>query len=127
MSNAFTLDDSMNEWADAFAAWLGLGAGAGGGFFAIRWLLEYFAGRLDKRTIQIDQATERLIQSLEDRIIGLVERLAKIESDLDECKHRHAESDAKVLKLEAILSAMGDARQHAALIVASERTEKKGE
>ena len=125
MSSAYAKPDSVMEVAESLGNWLGLGAGAGGGFYAVRWFLEWLSGRHDKREAHLDLATENLIRALEDRLNAVMTRLDSAESALEDCKRRHAESEAQVLRLEATLRAQGDARQHAQLIIAAEKRERK--
>lgn len=118
----------MIEWLSLAPNWVGLGAGAGGGFYAARWLLEWFSGRFDKRTQQLDDATARLIEAMENRLKELTNRLKNVEGDLDACKRNHAESEARVLKLEALVLAYGEGRQHAQNLVSIEREkDRRGE
>lgn len=87
----------------------------------IRWLIEFFTGRQDKRQEHIDSVTKELIEALRVEIGGLRERVAAAEKSLLECQKRHSESEAKVVRLEAMLAGFGDARQHAQLIVSEEK------
>lgn len=111
----------MTGWMEPLAPWLGVGASAGGGYMAVRWFLEWISGRYDKRSAQLDAATERLIKALEDRIDALTARLTVAEEHLDTCKREHEQSRAKVLELEAMFLAQGEAKKMAAGIVAIER------
>lgn len=103
-----------------------LGAGGGGGFFMVKWLFEYFAGRHDAREQRIDGGTDKLIERLERRVEALTARLDKVESDLSDCKRKHAESDAEVLRLKAIIDGKGEIAQRAAQVVAADRVEGQG-
>jgi Mg2+ and Co2+ transporter CorA len=98
----------------------------------IAWLMVFFTGRHDKREEHLDAATREIIEALRDDVRGLRERVSAAETALLECQRKHAEterknaeSEAKVLKLEAMLAGLGDARQHAALIVAAEKQEAR--
>ena len=53
--------------------------------------------KLQRRLRQFDR--------LENEIKQLTERVTRAEADLAECTRKHAESDAKVLRLEAELQA----------------------
>src|SRR5690606_27867864 len=86
---------------------------------AFRWSVEFFTGRQDKRQAHIDNVTRELIDALREEIGGLRERVAEAEGALRECKDQHSEANAKVLKLEAMRAGLGDARQHAQLMVAA--------
>jgi hypothetical protein len=125
MNNVYARCDPMMEPFQSIANWFGIGAGAGGGFMAVRWFLEWVSGRVDKRTAHLDAATVRLIQALEERLESVMLRLDKTEKDLTECKKLHSESEARVMHLEAVFKGLGDARQHAALIVAAEKAKDK--
>ena len=75
---------------------------------------------------------ERHIQRLEKHIADLMrwrkEDAAKIralEERTEECEAERAELKARIVQLEAYHQARGDARQHAALIVAAEKAGAK--
>lgn len=111
---------------------LGLGAGGGVGFFFVKWLFEFFGGRMDKRADRLDAGTDKLIAQLQGQVEALLERekqhvarLEKVEDELAECKRRHAESDAEVMRLKAILQGRGEMRERAAVIVAAEKLEER--
>lgn len=106
------------EQVGALAA---MGGGAGGGFLAVKWLIEWMAGRLDKREARIDAGTDKLIQGLERQIEGLTRRLEAVEKSLADCQVKHAESEAEVLKLKAIIDGKGEIAQRAALVAAADR------
>ncbi|SFG08550.1 hypothetical protein SAMN05518801_10743 [Novosphingobium sp. CF614] len=106
--------------------WLSAGAAAGGGFGVIKWGLEFLGGRMDKREAAIDAGTQMLIASLEARLNALTARLDKVETELADCRRKHAEAEAKVMRLEAMQQGYGRAREQAALIVAAERLEQRG-
>lgn len=103
---------------------LGLGAGGGAGFFFVRWLFEFLGGRMDKRADRIDAGTDKLISLMQAEMKRLSERVDGLEEDLRDCKRRHAESDAEVMRLKAILQGYGEAREKAQLIVSSEKGKK---
>lgn len=111
----------LSPWADTMGSSLTVGFGVGGGFFFVRWLMVFLAGRWDRKEQHLDDATKLLITQLQEQVASLISRLTFIEKDLAECKRMHAESEATRLRLEATLQGLGDARQHAALIVASEK------
>lgn len=102
-------------------SWFALGAGGGGGFFAIKWLFEWVAGRLDRREAHLDASTAKLIQGLEHRLKSVTDRLDEVERLLRECQKMHATSEAQVLRLEAIIQGQGEMRQAAAGVVALDR------
>lgn len=91
----------------------------------ISWLLVFLTGRHDKREAQLDEATRELIEALREDVRGLRDRVAAAETALLDCQRKHAESEAKVVRLEAMLAGFGDARQHAQLIVAEEKRKDK--
>lgn len=105
-------------------------------FLFVRWIANFIAGRWDKKEEQIDGATRRLIEGLERRLNEeqqtrrqieqeMREELRQVRRELAECIKKHSESDARVLQLEAAQTGLGDAKQHAALIVAAERLDSK--
>lgn len=106
------------EQAGAFVV---MGGGAGGGFLAVKWLIEWVAGRLDKREARIDAGTDKLIQALERQVDALSKRLEAVESSLADCQLKHAESEATVLRLQAIIDGKGEIAQRAQAIVAADR------
>lgn len=106
-----------------------LGFGGGGGFYAIRWIAEWVAGRLDKREAKIDAATDQLIKRMAAQIdtLGgetndLRTRLGEVEADLRECHRKHAAAESEVMKLNVIIQGMGEIKQLAHAFVAAERT-----
>jgi F0F1-type ATP synthase membrane subunit b/b' len=111
--------DTVTEWGSA-------GIGAGFGFFLVRWIAVFVAGRWDKKEAQLDAATQLLIKQLQEQVAGLLDRLSRIESDLADCKRMHAESEQQRLRLEGLMQGLGDARQQAALIIAAEKTKNGG-
>jgi len=129
----------MSDWLELLARWATAGATAGisltGGIWFVRWLLEWLGGRMDKRADRIDRSTQQLLDRLEKEIAdlrerhdievtALRERVTSTETALAECQERHAESEAKVLRLEAIVQGFGDAKQIAQLIISAEKQEK---
>jgi chromosome segregation ATPase len=114
-------------------AQLAVAGGSAGGMFglvmvAVRWAANFVAGRLDKKEAQLDASTQLLIQHLRDQVAILVgdcrelrEWRASAEKDLFECKQRHAESEAEVMRLKATMQGYGDARDKAQLIVSAEK------
>lgn len=108
------LYSTATEWGSA-------GIGAGFGFFLVRWIAVFVAGRWDKKEAQLDAATKLLIEQLQQQVSGLLERLCEIEKDLAACKRLHAESEAQRLRLEGLMQGLGDARQQAQLIIAEEK------
>ncbi|MXO64840.1 hypothetical protein GRI91_03625 [Altererythrobacter endophyticus] len=112
----------MHEIVDGIAPWAAFGGGAGAGFVFLKWFLEWVAGRMDRRADAIDAGTQRLIMGLESRVVALTERLDHVESELTKCHKRHAESEAEVMQLKAMLQGAGAARNHAQTIIAAERT-----
>ena len=136
--------DGLEAVTDA-AAWVGTGAGAGAGFFFVRWLAVFMSSRWDKKEEQIDAGTQQVIALLREENTRLSEsekqtraemaamraefgsRMDGMERALRECERRHAEADAAQMQLRAMLQGSGDAKQHAALIVAAEKKAEKGE
>jgi hypothetical protein len=115
------------EGFETAASWGASGFGAGLGFFFVRWVAIFVAGRWDRKEAQLDAGTKLLIEQLQKQIAGLLDRLTQVEHDLADCKKMHAQSEADRLRLEAMLQGMGDARQHAALIVGAEKAKERRE
>lgn len=101
------------------------GFGIGVGFFFVRWVAIFVSGRWDKKEAQLDAGTQRLIDRLETQVQSLLGHVARIDEELAECRRLHSESEALRLQAEALLQGSGDARQLAALIVASEKNKDK--
>lgn len=122
------MPESLTQLVETLPAWVGLGAGGGAGFYMLKWLIEWFTGRVDKREASLDSgvqrldaATQRLIENLQRRLDDVTERLSLVEDELAECRTQHATAEAKVMRLEATVQGLGDARQQAANIIAAER------
>lgn len=114
----------MHDWLSAagdFGTAVGIGTGGGVGFFAIRWAATFLAGRYDKREAVLDSGTQLLIRQLQDQVKDLLERQARTDEALEECKHQHAEARREVMELRGMIQGRGDARQEAARIVAIEK------
>jgi septal ring factor EnvC (AmiA/AmiB activator) len=107
------------------ANWVVAGGGASIGFFTIRWLAIFFAGRFDKQAERIDKNQQLLVSQLQAQIASLIEWKAEVEVQLRECQQKHADSEREVARLNGLLVGLGDARQHAALIVANEKKASK--
>lgn len=90
-------------------------------FVAVRWCANFIAGRLDKKEERVDGATQRLFDRLEKRLDGETTRGDRHELELRECQDKHAECEARVKQLEAMMQGYGDAREKAALIIAAEK------
>lgn len=110
----------MGGLLELLPTWFAVGAGGGGGFMAVKWLLEWISGRLDKREAAIDAATQNLIKGLETRLNSTEARLKEVEESLRSCQRQHAESEARVLKLEALLQGQGEIKQLASAMVAAD-------
>lgn len=87
---------------------------------------------MDKRADRLDADTRFVIESLRAELARVSERLGQAEvriedlgNQLDECKHKHAESEARVMQLEAMQQGYGDARQMAQRIISADRVADK--
>ena len=89
----------VSDWLTIVSGWLAAGAGAGGGFCAIRWVFEYIGGRMDRRAEALDAGTQQLINNLQSRLTTVEARLDKAETELAECRAKHATSEAEVARL----------------------------
>lgn len=115
------------------------GLTAGAGFAIMLKLLDWLGGRVDARSAVIerreqhaDQAMETAFQTLQNQFTSALKRIDDLETEvkqvraeLVECMKKHAEAEARAAKAEAREQAMGDGRQHAALIVAQEKAASK--
>lgn len=95
--------DGSNTLIEVAASATGVGVSGGAGFFALKWLVEYFGGRMDKRAAALDAGTQRLMERLEARVDELTKRVTTVEKELAECQSKHAESEAKAARLEALI------------------------
>lgn len=91
-------------WVDNVASASAVSVSGGAGFFALKWLVEYFGGRMDKRAAALDAGTQRLMERLEARVDELTKRVTTVEKELADCQTKHAESEAKAARLEALIS-----------------------
>lgn len=101
------------------------GFSLGFAFLFVRWLASFIAGRQDARTAHLDGATKLLIDQLQEQVKALIEHQETTERKLAECMDRDIEKERRIAHLEGIQLGMGDARQHAALIVANEKLKDK--
>lgn len=109
------------NWLDFIPAWTAGGVGAGGGFFAIKWLVEYVGGRLDKREAALDAQTQELIDNLRIDLNTLRSRLDDVDAELRECRKQHTEASFEIARLTGLIQARGEMRDKAAVFVAAER------
>lgn len=117
--------------------WLGAGFAAGGGFGVVKWVVEFIAGRIDKRAAALDADTRFVIENLRGELARMAlrqeqsdQRLATAEGEIQalrtelvECNGKHAAADAEVARLKAMMQGYGDARdkvqaEHAAEVIA---------
>lgn len=96
-------DASVVNWLDHLASATGFGISGGAGFFTLKWVFEYFGGRMDKRAAALDAGTQRLMERLEARVDELTKRVTTVERELADCQSKHAESEAKAARLEALI------------------------
>lgn len=124
-------------FADALWAPLGLavagGSSIGVGFYFVRWLVEWISGRLDKRQANLDAGREALDQGwkayrlvLEDRLAAQDKRIAELEHEIVECTRKHAEAEAKLIRVEAFMDGQGNARAIAQGMLSAERVKGDG-
>lgn len=123
----------MPDFLSWMAPYAAIGGSAGAGFMFIKWLLEFVAGRWDHKEAAIDAGMKQLLDRLEVRVNELTqdgkdlrEQLKVVEGELRECKRRHSESDAEVMRLKAMLQGYGDARQDAQLFIAADKARENG-
>lgn len=58
---------------------------------------------MDKRAAALDAGTQRLMERLEARVDELTKRVTTVEHELADCQKKHAESEAKAARFEALL------------------------
>lgn len=125
--------------ADAFI-WFGTGGlGVGAGIIIARqigrgisWLLVFFTGRSDRKEAVVDAGMNLLLASLKEEVARLNAdcselRVWRMEDRmlLRDCERKHAESEAEVMKLKAMMQGYGDARQTAQLMMAADKSKDK--
>lgn len=122
----------MDSLLSLAASGAGIGGGATIAFLFIRWVVEYLGGRMEKRADRLDAGTATLIGQLQGQVAALLERekhreqrLRNVEDELTECKRRHAESDAELMRLKAIQQGRGEMRDRAQVIVSAEAFEAR--
>lgn len=112
------------------------GAGLGFSFLVVRWMASFIAGRSDAQAAHIDAATARLIEGLERRLDQEIETRRQLEAatqeelrelrlELAECNRRHADAEEEVSRLKGLILGVGDARNHAQLIIAADKQAAK--
>ncbi len=109
----------MDNLVTTMANYAGAGAGAGASFFMLKWAVELFFGRVDKREAAVASGTITLIAHLQTQINSLTERLEKAETELADCRDAHAIDQEELARWRGTAQGMGDAKQHAQLIVAA--------
>lgn len=104
----------MNEILAQVAGWGAGGAGAGVGFFTVRWFAVFMAGRWDKREEHLDATTRELIDQLRKQVSDLVasnaelrERVAVTDERLNDCLRKHIASDLEIARLRALVEQNG--------------------
>lgn len=113
------------SFVEQFGSVAALGGGAGGGFFIVKWAVEWIAGQRDKRQDRLEARADKLIESLEKRIETLTERIDTVEHLLADCQRLHSKAEADVLRLTALVEAQGEIRQQAQRVVAADRMDQK--
>ena len=102
----------MPSWIDDLRSVAFGAGGAGGGLLTVRWLAGFVGGRMDKRADRLDADTRFIIENLRTELTRLAERqersegeIADLREQLTECQRKHAESETKAARLEAMLLA----------------------
>jgi chromosome segregation ATPase len=118
--------------AEAAVVSVGVGSGLGFGFFMVRWLATFVAGRLDRKEEHIDTVTRSLIEGLKEEITRLSGECRELRAavaehgrELQECRKKHAESEAEVMKLKTMIQTRGEMRDRAQTIIAAEKRKDK--
>lgn len=106
----------------------GTGVGIAVGLQFVKWLLTFLTGRMDRQQEHLDESMRGLIDGLRAEIDRMKldavqdrKEIAECRADLRRCERKHADSEATVARLEALMQGMGDARQHAQLIIAEDK------
>lgn len=112
---------------------IGTGLGVAAGFAILRWFLTFIAGRLDIQHARVDASQDKLIKALEGQIESLTDRFEKamvrvdkVENDLDECRTKHADAEAELKSLRAIVTMQGSMRNEAQTIIAADKRARGG-
>lgn len=121
----------MFEHAQALAvnlgSWAGIGATTGGGFFIAKWFVEFLAARWDKRELRLDTVQNEIMEHYRTRLTQVEELTTSLSTQLAECRLKHADSEAKVAKLEAIFAGLGELKQIAQYYISQDRVDKAAE
>lgn len=93
------------------------GAGAGGGFSAVKWFIEFATKRQDARSARLDADTRFVIDNLRTEFTRVSDRLSKAEDHildlrekLNQCEAKHGKAEAEVARL-SVLVEMHTAKQ----------------
>jgi chromosome segregation ATPase len=124
------IDDPLIPSAVQFGSATGLSLGVV--LVMVRWAATFLASRHDVREAHLDASHDRLIKTLETQIESLTERFDKalaridsVEAELVECRTRHAEAEAELKGLRAIINAQGSMRQEAQVLIAADKIARK--
>lgn len=124
-------------FADVLWAPLGLAVAGGGsigvGLYFTRWLVEWISGRVDKRQADLDAGRDALDQGwkayrlvLEDKIAAQGTRITELENEVAECTRKHAEAEARLIRVEAFMDGRGKASAIAQGMLSAERVKGDG-
>lgn len=125
----------MPEFPPTILNWATAGGTGGLVLFGLIKLLDFISGRMDKQgeanlasAKRLDEATYKLIETLEKRLDELADRLGRVEGELIECRASHAQCETELTRLKAIMQGWGDAKDHAQAIIAAQRlVDRKGD
>lgn len=100
------------------AKFTGGGVGLAGGLYMVRWIIQWFTGRFDKRQAEIDGDASELDQkwrayrkTIEDRCFALEGKVAHLEGEIDKCHAEKREILTLLTKYIANADARGEMRQ----------------
>ena len=120
------MTDALIPSAVQFGAATGLSLGVV--LAMVRWAATFLANRHDVREAHLDSSHDKLISRLEAQIESLTDRFDKamvridqVEDELVDCRRKHAEADAELKGLRAILKAQGSMRQEAQVLIAADK------
>ncbi|NIJ18482.1 hypothetical protein FHS95_000151 [Sphingomonas naasensis] len=87
------------------------GSGVGGGFFALRWLVQWLTGRLDKRQALLDAQDERVDREWQKIREKVEARLDKVELQNEALRFAFHHVAAALIKVDPTNPALAQAEQ----------------
>lgn len=106
--------------------WTQNGIGLGIGLLVVR-LISMLIAQWNVKEERLEKGHKNLFETQQQQIASLLEWKEQVEAALKECQQQHAASNLEVARLSGLLAGFGDAKQHAALIVAAEKAASKAD